>query len=89
MSENTLLHAPDRPTASAAAMAGGIGLAAAAGTAAAAVIMVQLAPDASIAPELLDLAKQQQLAIAALANVGVTTLVATLGNLARNWNFAR
>jgi hypothetical protein len=70
-------------------MAGGITLAAAAGTAAAAVVMVQLAPDASLAPELLDLAKQQQLAIAALANVGITTLVATAVNLVRNWLYAR
>jgi len=70
-------------------MAGGITLAAAAGTAAAAVVMVQLAPDASLAPELLDLAKQQQLAIAALANVGITTLVATAVNLIRNWLYAK
>jgi len=69
-------------------MAGGITLAAAAGTAAAAVVMVQLAPDASLAPELLDLAKQQQLALAALANVGITTVVATAANLIRNWLYA-
>jgi hypothetical protein len=87
--ENTALHAPDRPTASAGALAGGITLAAAAGTAAAAWVMMMMAPDASLGPDLVELAKQQQLAVAALANIGVTTVVATAVNVARNWLYAR
>lgn len=86
---NTILHAPDRPTPSAVQVAGGIGIASAAGTAAAACVMVQMAPDPSVAPAVAELLKQQQLAVAGLVNVGVTTIVAALVNVARNWLYSR
>jgi post-segregation antitoxin (ccd killing protein) len=85
MTENSILRAPDRAPASAPRHAGEIGLAAAAGTAAAAWCMMQLAPDTTMEPDLLELAKQQQLAISALANVAVTTFIATAMNMLRNW----
>jgi len=85
----SIYHAPDRAPASAGAVAGGIGLAAAAGTAAASICMVQLAPDAGMLPDALALAQQQQLAISAFANIAVTTIVATIANVVRNWIYMR
>jgi hypothetical protein len=88
--ENTIYSAPDRAPTTAGREAATIGLAAAAGTAAAAVTMLQMAPDITMTPpEVLELAKTQQLAVSALANVGVTTIVATVANVVRNWLYLR
>jgi len=86
---NTAYSAPGRAPATALGQAGEIGLAAAAGTAAAAVVMVQLAPGASVMSAPVQLLENQQLAVAAFTNLAVTTLIATLTNVLRNWRYTK
>ena len=87
--ENTIYSAPDRAPLSAGKMVRDVGLASAAGTAAAAIVMVQMMPDPEAPPQIVSLLEQQQIALAALANVGVTTVIATAMNVIRNWLFVK